>query len=280
MTTENPEIGQSVRTGDIVTNCHDVTSPQTADSIPLLLLHGSGPGVSAWANWRLVIERLAPKVRILAPDLAGFGFSEVPDDIEYTRQRWLDQIVAFLDELGVAKVHVVGNSFGGSMALALAIAHPERVEKLILMGAVGVPFELTDGLDQVWGYTPSEENMANLMRNTFAYNGDLVTDDMVGSRYRASIRPGIQEAFSAMFPAPRQRWVDAMAHPEADVRAIGHPTLMVHGRDDKVIPLSTSLTMLDWIDNAQLHVFGRCGHWTQIEKVDPFCRLVADFIEA
>ncbi|WP_211221861.1 alpha/beta fold hydrolase [Granulicoccus phenolivorans] len=279
MTTANPEIGQSLRTGDIITNYHDVSSPETADGTPLLLLHGSGPGVSAWANWRLVIERLAPKVRILAPDLAGFGFSEVPDGIEYTRQRWLDQIVTFLDELGVDRVHVVGNSFGGSMALALAIAHPDRVSKLIMMGAVGVPFELTDGLDRVWGYTPSQENMASLMRDTFSYNGDLVTDDMIRARYEASTRPGMQEAFSAMFPAPRQRWVDAMAHPEADIRAITHPTLLVHGRDDKVIPLSTSQTMLDWIDDSQLHVYGRCGHWTQIEKVDPFCRLVADFIE-
>ncbi len=287
MTTANPEIGQSLRTGDIITNYHDVSSPpETADGTPLLLLHGSGPGVSAWANWRLVIERLAPpKVRILAPDLAGFGFSEVPDGIEYTRQRWLDQIVTFLDELGgVDRVHVVGNSFGGSMALALAIAHPDRVSKLIMMGgAVGVPFELTDGLDRVWGgYTPSQENMASLMRDTFSYNGgDLVTDDMIRARYEASTRPGMQEAFSAMFPAPPAALGRCDGPPpEADIRAITHPTLLVHGRDDKVIPpLSTSQTMLDWIDDSQLHVYGRCGHWTQIEKVDPFCRLVADFIE-
>ncbi len=275
MPPSNPEIGQFVTTGDIRTNYHDLGSGH-----PLLLLHGSGPGVSAWANWRLVLPYLTPHARVLAPDLAGFGFSEVPDGIEYTRRRWLDQIVAFLDAVGVERTDVVGNSFGGSMALALAIARPERVRRLVLMGSVGVPFEITKGLDDVWGYTPSEETMGRLMRETFAYDAGLVTDELVRMRYEASIRPGVQEQFSAMFPAPRQRWVDAMAHSEADVRAIGHRTLMVHGRDDKVIPLSTSLTLNQWITDSQVHIFGRCGHWTQIEHTEAFCRVVLTFLGA
>lgn len=270
---DNPEIGRSVRTGPFLTNYHDVGA-----GAPILLLHGSGPGVSAFANWRLVIDRLGSTHRLLAPDFAGFGFTEVPQGTSYHRDLWLGQLVDFLDALGIERISVVGNSFGGSMALALAIHHPDRVDRLILMGAVGVPFELTPGLDAVWGYQPDEDRMRTLMRDTFAYDGALVTDDIVRSRYLASIRPGAQEAFASMFPAPRQRWVDAMAHPEAAIRAITAPTLLVHGRDDKVIPLSTTLTMLDWIDDAQAHIFGRCGHWTQIEKVDPFCRLVADFV--
>jgi hypothetical protein len=68
-----------------------------------------------------------------------------------------------------------------------------------------------------------------------------------------------------MFPAPRQRWVDAMASAEAAVRALPHQTLILHGRDDRVITLQTSLTLSDWIVRSQLHVFGCCGHWTQIE---------------
>ena len=271
--TDNPEVGRSVRTGDLVTNYHDV-----GEGPPVLLLHGSGPGVSAWANWRLPVERLAPRFRLLAPDLAGFGYTEVPEGTPFTRQVWLDQVVAFLDALGLDRVSVVGNSFGGSMALALAIAHPDRVDRLVLMGSVGVPFRITEGLDAVWGYEPSVETMRSLMTGTFAYDSSLVTEDMVEARYRASIRPGAQEAFSAMFPAPRQRWVDAMAHDEADVRGIRRPTLLVHGRDDKVIPLSTTLTLLDWIDDSQAHVFGRCGHWTQIERTAEFCAVVAEFL--
>lgn len=269
----NAEVGRYVDTGDIQTNYHDIGSGR-----PLLLLHGSGPGVSAWANWRLVIDRLSPVCRLLAPDFAGFGYTKVPPGTTYDRRVWLQQMVDFMDALGVEKASIVGNSFGGSMALAMAIHHPQRVERLVLMGSVGVPFPITAGLDAVWGYEPSRERMAKLMRETFAYDAALVTDELVASRYQASIRPGAQEAFASMFPPPRQRWVDAMAHPQEQIRAIGHPTLLVHGRDDQVIPLSTTLMMLDWIEDSRAHLFGRCGHWTQIEKVDPFCRLVADFL--
>lgn len=269
----NPEIGQSIACGDVHTNYHDVGQGE-----PVLLLHGSGPGVSAFANWRLVLQALPGEFRLLAPDLAGFGYSTTPPDFAYTRQNWLSQIVTFLDAMKVDKVHVIGNSFGGSMALALAISHPERVSKLVLMGSVGVPFELTAGLDAVWGYEPSVENMRAIMK-VFAYNQGLVGEQLVQMRYEASARAGVQAQYAQMFPAPRQRWVEAMSHPEAAIRGIQHPTLLVHGRDDKVIPLSTSMTMLDWIENSQLHIFGRCGHWTQIEHAVVFARLVRDFLK-
>ncbi|RJG10729.1 alpha/beta fold hydrolase [Massilia cavernae] len=269
----DPEIGKQIACGQVLTNYHDV-----GQGAPVLMLHGSGPGVSAWANWRLALQALQQDFRLLAPDLAGFGYSVSPAGMAHTRQSWLDQIVRFMDAVGVEKAHVVGNSFGGSMALALAIAHPDRVSRLVLMGSVGVPFELTPGLDAVWGYEPSVENMQAIMR-IFAYDQALVGDALVRMRYEASMRPGIQESYARMFPAPRQRWVDAMAHAEADIRALRHPTLLVHGRDDKVIPLSTSTTLLDWIDDSQLHVFGRCGHWTQIEHGARFCNLVREFLK-
>jgi 2-hydroxymuconate-semialdehyde hydrolase len=270
----NPEIGKSIQTGSILTNYHDVGTGE-----PVLMLHGSGPGVSAWANWRLTLAALQNRFRLLAPDLAGFGYTQTPEGMQHSRESWLAQIVAFLDALGIERVHVIGNSFGGSMALALAIAHPERVSKVVLMGSVGVPFELTPGLDAVWGYTPSFENMQAIMK-IFAYDQKLIGDQLVQLRYEASMRPGIQESYASMFPAPRQRWVEAMSHAQDKIRSIKAPTLLVHGRDDKVIPLSTSLTMLNWIEDSQLHIFGRCGHWTQIEHAEAFAKLVEDFLSA
>jgi 2-hydroxymuconate-semialdehyde hydrolase len=144
------------------------------------------------------------------------------------------------------------------------------------MGSVGVGFPITAGLEAVWGYTPSLDGMRRLL-DIFAYDRRLVTDELARLRYEASIRPGFQESFGAMFPAPRQRWVDATASAEADIRRIAHETLVVHGREDKVIPLQTSLTLANWIPRSQLHVFGRCGHWTQIEHANRFARLVGDF---
>jgi 2-hydroxymuconate-semialdehyde hydrolase len=271
MSENNPEIGRSIVAAGIRTNYHDMGS-----GFPLLLIHGSGPGVSAWANWRLVMPKLAEKSRVIAPDMVGFGFTERPQGYTYSLDNWVQHALGLLDALGLDKVDLVGNSFGGALSLALTIRYPQRVRRLVLMGSAGVHFEITPGLDAVWGYTPSFENMRKIM-DLFAWDRNLVNDELAELRYRASIRPGFQESFAAMFPAPRQRWVDALASPEEAIRAIPHETLVIHGREDRIIPLETSLKLSQLISRAQLHVFGRCGHWTQIEHADRFARLVSDF---
>jgi len=272
----NPEIGQSILANGIRTNYHD-----QGTGAPVLLIHGSGPGVSAWANWRLLLPVLAQTRRVIAPDLRGFGYTERPvnpaDASAYTMATWVQQAVGLLDALGIEQTDLVGNSFGGALALALAIAHPQRVRRLVLMGSVGVPFAITPGLDAVWGYTPSLDNMRRLL-DIFAFDRSLVNDELAALRYQASIQPGFQEAFAAMFAAPRQRWVDAMVSSEADIRALPHPTLVVHGREDLVIPLANSLTLSQWIARSQLHLFGQCGHWTQIEHAARFAQLVESFL--
>ena len=272
----NPEIGQRIRTGAFDSNVHDV-----GQGFSVLLLHGSGPGVSAWANWRLLLPVLAQTRRVIAPDLLGFGYTDRPadpaDNAQYRMEIWVQQAVDLLDTLGIEQTDLVGNSFGGALALALAIKHPQRVRRLVLMGSVGVPFAITPGLDAVWGYTPSLAHMRALL-DIFAFDRARVTDELAQLRYQASIQPGFQESFAAMFPAPRQAWVDAMESPEADIRALPHETLVVHGREDQVIPLSNSLTLAQWISRAQLHVFGQCGHWTQIEHAARFAKLVENFL--
>jgi 2-hydroxymuconate-semialdehyde hydrolase len=267
----NPEIGRSVQAAGIRTNLHDV-----GKGSPILMIHGSGPGVSAWANWRFSLPVLAQRARVVAPDMVGFGFSDRPAGHQYTMDNWVAQAVGVLDALDIERADVVGNSFGGALALALAIRHPRRVRRLVLMGSVGAPFDITPGLDAVWGYEPSPATMRSLL-DIFAFDPKLATDELAQLRYEASIRPGFHESFAAMFPAPRQRWVDAMCSAEADIRALSHETLVLHGREDRVIPLANSLTLAQWIPNSQLHVFGHCGHWTQIEHAARFNRLVGDF---
>ncbi|WP_431275875.1 alpha/beta fold hydrolase [Variovorax ureilyticus] len=268
----NPEIAQSVLAAGIRTNVHDLGSGP-----PVLMIHGSGPGVTAWANWRLAMPVLARQARVIAPDMVGFGYTERPAGQRYDMDTWVAQAIGVLDALDVEQTDLVGNSFGGALALALTIRHPQRVRRLVLMGSVGVPFAITPGLDAVWGYAPSLARMRELL-DIFAYDRNLVTDELAQLRYEASIRPGFQESFAAMFPAPRQRWVDAMTSNESDIRRIAHETLVLHGREDRVIPLSTSLTLSNWIPRAQLHVFGQCGHWTQIEHAARFAQLVGNFL--
>jgi 2-hydroxymuconate-semialdehyde hydrolase len=269
---QNPEIGLSVDVGGIATNYH-----RAGDGPPVVLIHGSGPGVSAWANWRLNIDALAEQNTVFAPDVVGFGFTDRPDGFGYGMDAWREHLVGFADALGLDRFSLVGNSFGGALALSVATSAPDRVDRLVLMGAVGVGFEITEGLDRVWGYQPSLAAMRDLL-DIFAFDRTLVTDELAQLRYQASIRPGFQESFSAMFPAPRQRWVDAMTVPEDAVRALPHETLVIHGREDRVIPLANALRLLELIEHSQAHLFGRCGHWTQIEHTAEFNRLVGDFL--
>lgn len=266
-----PEVGRHVQAAGIRTNYHD-----TGSGSAVLLLHGSGPGASAWSNWRLAMPALAERFRVIAPDQLGFGYTDRSPEGTYNMKSWVSHIVAFLDEVGLEKAHVVGNSFGGAVALRIAIEHPRLVDRLVVMGPVGVSFAITDELDMAWGYTPSLENMRKLL-DAFAFDRSLVTDELAELRFRASTRPGVQEAFASMFPPPRQRWVDEMASPDAEIQGIRHQTLIVHGREDRIIPLSNSLKLLELIPRSQLHVFGQCGHWVQIEHAVRFNRLVADF---
>jgi pimeloyl-ACP methyl ester carboxylesterase len=270
------EIGKSVLAAGVATNYHEA-----GQGFPVVLIHGSGPGVSAWANWSRTIPYLAERLHVFAYDQLGFGYTELPRTGEqsYGLERWREHLIAFMDAVGIRQAHLVGNSMGAAVALAAAIRHPERVARLVLMGATGVRFRLTRGLDAVWGYRPGLEEMKRLL-NLFAYHRELVSDQLAELRYRASIRPGMQEAFASMFPAPRQRGVDALAAYESRLAEVQAPTLIIHGRDDRIIPLSTSLKLLKTIKHAQLHVFGECGHWTQIEYAAEFNRLVRDFLTA
>ena len=272
MTTgENPEIGATADANGIKTNYLEAGKGD-----PVVLIHGSGPGVTSYANWRLVLPALAENFRVLAPDMVGFGFSERPANIKYGVQTWADQVVGLMDTLELPTAHMVGNSFGGAIALRIATQHPDRVGKLVLMGSMGVPFPITEGLERVWGYEPSFENMRKVL-DVFAYSRDLVNDELAEVRYRGSIQPGFQESFAAMFPAPRQRWVEAMCTAEDEIRRLPHRTLIVHGREDQVIPVQTSLRLMELIDNADLSVFSHCGHWSMIERTKDFNRSVSEF---
>lgn len=269
---QSPEISKSIVAAGLRTNYHDQGA-----GFPVLMIHGSGPGVSAFANWRLVMPVLARERRVIAPDMAGFGFTDRPAGAVYSMDNWVAQAIGLLDALDLPKVDLVGNSFGGALSLALAIRHPQRVRRLVLMGAAGVSFPITPALDAVWGYEPSFESMRKVM-DWFAFDRNLVTDELAQLRYEASIQPGFHESYSAMFPAPRHRWVEALASREEDIRKLPHETIIIHGREDQVLPVSNSITLSQWISRSQLHVFGRCGHWTQIEHAARFAKLVGNFL--
>jgi 2-hydroxymuconate-semialdehyde hydrolase len=247
---------------------------------PVLLLHGSGPGVTAAANWRAVIPALSAGRRVIAPDQLGFGGTATGEPRTYGRAAWTAHALALLDALGVATVDIIGNSMGGAIALSLAIARPQAVRRIVLMGSMGVAMALPSGLDTVWGYTPGVEQMREVI-GLFAHDRRLITDDLIQLRYQASLRPPVRDSWQAMFPAPRQRWVDDLALSGAELASVHVPVLLVHGRDDRVVPWrASSAQLIDLLPDARLHVLSGCGHWTMIEKTTDFLAVVRPFLSA
>ncbi len=253
----------------------------------ILFLQGSGPGATAWSNWQFALPALGERFDCLAPDLIGYGKSEHLDDPPQGVAAWLDvwieQQIGLLDSLDLSTVHLVGNSMGGALALHLLDRHPERVKRVALMGTMGTPHQIRSWLDQLWGFydEPSQERMAEAI-SWFVYDPDTVGGDLESiaeMRYPAAIDENVRRSFSAMFPAPRQQHVDDLAIPDLRLQRMDRPVLLVHGRDDGIVPLETSLYLLERLPNVQMHVFGQCRHWIMIEYAAAFNRLIEDFFK-
>ncbi|WP_067903036.1 alpha/beta fold hydrolase [Nocardia vaccinii] len=242
---------------------------------PIVLLHGSGPGVSSATNWSRTIPALAQRFRVLAPEMLGFGGTARLEGQEYSMDMWVDQVIGFLDAIGLDRACFVGNSLGGVVTLQLAMRYPERIERMVLMGAPGVGMTMTEGLKALRAYEPSLENMRELLTKHFAYNPAIVTDELIRARYHASAAPGELENYRAIHRGQVSK-VNQPLTAEA-VRGIDAPALVVHGREDRVVSPEVAWTMANLIPDAELHLFPRCGHWTQLEHADEFNRLVGDF---
>ena len=264
--------------GGVATAVIDTGAPEGTLPPPVLLLHGSGPGVSALANWRPVIPALSAGRRVIAPDQLGFGATATGERRTYGRVAWTDHALALLDTLQVGPVDIIGNSMGGAIALSIAAARPGVVRRIVLMGSMGVAMALPHGLDAVWGYTPGVEQMRRVI-GLFAHDRSLITDELVEMRYRASLDPPLRDSWAVMFPPPRQRWVDDLALSGSELAAIGAPVLMVHGRDDQVVPWrDSSAQLVDLLPDSRLHILSGCGHWTMIEKTAEFLAVVQPFL--
>lgn len=254
----------------------------------VLMLHGSGPGATAWSNWQYAVPFFAESFLAVAPDLAGFGQSKAPEPFPTSVQQWMkiwtNQILDVVTHFGSKKVHVIGNSLGGAIALNLVMRRPDLFNRIALMGPAGAPMPLTGELDTVWGFfdDPSEERMAQII-SWFAYDENFLGDrlkEIAHMRFEAAMTPAVRVPFAAMFPAPRQRHIDGLVVPNAALQRIKNPVLIVHGRDDSIVPLQASYHLLEKLGGpVQLHIYGRCSHWTQIEFKDSFHKLVKDFIE-
>jgi 2-hydroxymuconate-semialdehyde hydrolase len=265
---------QVVLLGDLPVRFHDVGSGPA-----VLLLHGSGPGTTAWGAWGSLARALAAEHRVIAPDLLGFGASLPPTPRSYGREAWTAQALALADELGLERFSVVGHSLGGALALSVAQARPNAVDRVVAIASLGAAMALPAGLDELWGYAPGSDRARRLLE-LLRHDAAEVDDDAVQARLRATLEPGARAAYPALFPPPRQRWLDDVALARDELAAIAASVLLVHGDDDRVVPLRDgALPLLAGLRDARLHVFGRCGHAVPVERARALERLVSLFLE-
>ncbi|MEH7483404.1 alpha/beta hydrolase [Neobacillus drentensis] len=249
----------------------------------ILFLHGSGPGVFAWANWRYALNACGETYDCIAPDLLGFGQSGHPESLPKNRQGWMDlwvnQLIELLDRYGIQKAHVVGNSLGCSIALELLLEYPERFGRVVLMGPGGTPnTKLSLELARAKGFydNPSEKKMRQIM-GWFVYDVEKLApeiDSLAATRYETAMRPEIHLSNESIFATA------AVPVPVTALKRIQNPILLVHGRDDMVCSVESSYYLLSHLQNVQLHVYGQCGHWTQIENQESFNNLIKNYFSS
>lgn len=245
-----------------------------ADAVPIVLLHGTSSSLHTWDGWA---AELRANRRVIRFDLPGIGLTGPPPDADYRVERYVRFVAAMLDALGVSRCVLAGNSFGGQVAWEAALAHPARVEKLILVDAAGYPFQpvsLPIGfriariplLNRVMEFTLPRSVIESSLRNVYADPGK-VTPEIVDRYFELTLREGNRRALAARFAqAP------AGIHPER-IPALKVPALILWGGRDRLIPPGDADRFHRDIAGSRLVVFDRLGHVPQEE--DPAASVAA-----
>ena len=255
----------------------------TGSGEAVVLLHGAGAGAGGWSNFSRNLPALADAgFRALAPDCPGFNGSDALL-VEQSRALLNAQaVVGLMDELGLERVHIVGNSLGGASALEFALAFPQRLGRLVLMGPGGLGPSLfqplpMEGIKLLMGLyrEPTRENLQRMLQ-VFVHDPSRLTPELVEGRYASMMaRPEHLKNFVESFARNPATLLQDLT---PRLGEIPHPSLVVWGRDDRFVPLDHGLKLVWGLRDARLHVFGQCGHWAQWEHADAFNRLVIDFL--
>lgn len=274
---------------DFDTTGHTLDTPnysqhyhEAGEGPTLILLHGSGPGVSGWSNFKGNFPVFAKHFRTIILDMPGFGLTAKPEFTRAYPEHAAEAAVELMDALGIDKAHFLGNSMGGYAATELALAHPSRVDRLVMMGPGGL-FVPVFSPDRSEGSKTMSEFMANPSRetmlawvDTMVGNKSVINDALIDERLANALKPGAMQAAAEIFGSlarfPRAVPAFALAH------TIEHPTLLTWGRDDRMLPLDGAMLAARRMPNAELHTFPNCGHWAQVERKVEFERLVIEFL--
>ncbi len=260
---------------------------EAGEGPPLLLLHGSGPGVTGWRNYRGVLGDLAEHFRCLVLEFPGFGVSDPVDGHPMVLAE--SAVGAFLDGLGLGTVDMIGNSMGGIVATKVAITAPERVGKLVTIGGMGKNIFSSgpsEGIKLLMEFTdnPTREGLIRWLLS-MVHDPALITPELIDERWELATEPSTLEiarrmysskAFAATIAA--NALADAVPY-WAQLHKVRSPTLLTWGRDDRVSPVDLAVLPMRDIPDAELHVFPRCGHWAMIEARTAWLSAVLAFLK-
>lgn len=247
---------------------------EAGDGPPLLLLHGSGPGVTGWRNYRGNIGFFARHFRCLVLEFPGFGVSDPTD--QHPMMAAPAAVLRFLKGLGLDRVDVIGNSMGGIVAANLAIAHPNLFRRIVTIGGVGRNIFSPgpgEGINLLMDFTdnPSREALVRWL-HSMVYDRSIVTEEMIEERWALATEPKTLESARRMYSraAMTATAAAAAAADQAPYWAMLHkitaPTLITWGRDDRVSPVDMALLPLRTLPRGEIHIFPNCGHWVMIEQ--------------
>ena len=256
------------------------------DGPPLVLLHGSGPGVSGWRNFRGNIGLIGEHFRCLILEFPGFGISD--DWGGHPMVTALSALEVFVDELGLESFDVVGNSMGGGVGIGYDLAHPGRIRRLVTVGGIGRNIFSPgpgEGIKLLQDFTenPTRDALVRWL-HSMVWDPAVVTDALIEERWALATDPGALESARRMYGretfAAMVKMMNASDTPPqwAMMHKVTAKTLLTWGRDDRVSPLDMALVPMRTIPNAELHVFPNCGHWAMIEAKEAFERSVMGFL--
>lgn len=244
------------------------------DNPAVLLLHGAGPGANAAANWLHLMPDLAENFYVIAPDLIGFGQSVIPDPFPNNIMAWIgtrvEQILGLMDTLGIEQSHIVGNSMGGALTLQLLSEAPERFLKVALMGSIGAPGPRTPELIRLLSfYSDPRPARYREMMHSFAFDAEKFEgmDRIIEMRFKIATDPEIRATAEKMIESMKVG-MESLNMPPSILAKLPHEVLIFHGRQDRIVPLDTSLYLIEHLKHAELYVLDRSGHWAQLERWD------------
>ncbi|MFG2725673.1 alpha/beta fold hydrolase [Streptomyces canus] len=251
----------------------------------VVLLHGGGPGASGLSNYVRNIEPLSERFRVIVPDMPGYGRSTKGIDQSDPFGDLANSMRGLLDELGLRSAHLVGNSYGASAALRLALDTPGRVDRLVLMGPGGVGTTRalpTPGLGKLLTYYtgdgPSRAKLEEFIRSYLVHDGSAIPDKVIEERYQASIDPAVVANPPLRRPSSLRTLRRMDFTRDRRLSQLRTPTLVIWGSNDKVNRPSGGHTLARTMPNCDLLQVANTGHWVQWERAELFNATLRTFL--